>query len=80
MSKIVIAATPIHPSEPRGAGRPANPRTGWSQLSAADAAPSPAPARKDYGRGLPPPGPSNYLVSTPNFLPFERDDDSKQGE
>ena len=36
--------------------------------------------RRDYGRGLPPPGPSNFLVSTPNFLPFERDDDSKQGE
>ncbi len=36
--------------------------------------------RRDYGHGLPPPGPSNYLVSTPNFLPFERDDDSQQGE
>ncbi|MEA2515260.1 MAG: hypothetical protein QOJ59_4749 [Thermomicrobiales bacterium] len=36
--------------------------------------------KKDYGKGLPPPGPSNYLVTTPNFLPFGSDDDSKKGQ
>jgi hypothetical protein len=34
-------------------------------------------AKKDYGHGLPPAGPSNYIVTTPNFLPFGSDDDSK---
>jgi hypothetical protein len=35
-------------------------------------------ANKDYGQGLPPPGPPNWLITTPNFLPYTSDEGSKK--
>lgn len=75
-----MATTPAHVTAPYGAGRQSTLRTTSGSPAGVPDESRPIRPRKDYGRGLPPPGPSNYLVSTPNFLPFERDDDSEQGK
>ena len=75
MSKTSYSSGPSTSSKEQS--RNGAPTSGsWAKRSSEQ----PPVPRKDYGRGLPPPGPSNYIVSTPNFLPFERHDDSKQGE
>ncbi len=54
-------------------------KDGWSVSHRSDSTPHRG-VQKDYGKGLPPPGPSNYIVTTPNFLPFESEDGSKKSK
>lgn len=75
-----MATIPTHPTTPYGPGRQSIPRkTSTTPVSGPSEA-HPVRPRKDYGRGLPPPGPSNRLYSTPSVLTFFDREDSEQGE
>jgi len=75
-----MATTPTHATAPYGSGRQSIPGTMSTPSTSGPDEPRPIRPRKDYGRGLPPPGPSNRLYSTPSILTFFDREDSEQGE
>ena len=75
-----MATTSTHAIDPYGPGRQLNPGTTSTPPASGSDELRPLRPRKDYGRGLPPPGPSNRLYSTPSILTFFDREDSEQGE
>jgi len=75
-----MATTPTHAAATYGPGWQSTPGATSGPPAGGPDEPRSIRPRKDYGRGLPPPGPSNRLYSTPSILTFFDREDSEQGE